>query len=339
MTIKSRVQRFLARSPIGYRAARRSWRTLRRLLPTDAVAFWDRSARQTDTPPRSWLDYPFVEDEYIRPLVSGDRAIYFVEHFVRTHLNGTPVERGLSLGCGSGDLERSLLELDAVRHLDAIDHSPRSIALARRAAQEANVADRIHYQVADVETLNLSDRRYSFVGCKMSLHHFENLEHILPQLAETLRPDGVLMLNEFVGPTRHQWTDDQLDRANQLLDQLPRSLRRQIAPDGFERHTEAEMIAMDPSESIRSAEIIPLLERWFEIIELKPYGGTLLQFLVPAVLPLLDLEAAADRKLIRSWFEAEREEIESGRLASDYVYLVARPWAEPKGAATRSAPG
>ena len=85
------------------------------------------------------------------------------------------------------------------------------------------------------------------------------------------------------------------------------------------------MIALDPSEAVRSAEILPLLDDYFDIVEHKPYGGTLLHILLSHVLPVLDLDAPEDVEILRSLMREEREAIASGELPSDFVYVVATP--------------
>ena len=44
--------------------------------------------------------------------------------------------------------------------------------------------------------------------------------------------------------------------------------------------TERSVIAVDPSEAVRSAEIVPVLQQYFDLVELRPLGGTILQFLL-----------------------------------------------------------
>src|SRR5262249_27031539 len=137
-----------------------------------------------------------------------------------------PVDRALSLGCGGGNLERALIQLGAAKTIDAYDASPESIRLAEELAAKENLADRLHYRVADINRIQLPPATYDFVVAKMSLHHFEDLDHVYTQVKRSLKPGGVLMFNEFVGPTRFQWTDRQLEVVNEILRSLPRRLRK-----------------------------------------------------------------------------------------------------------------
>jgi heme-degrading monooxygenase HmoA len=55
--------------------------------------------------------------------------------------------------------------------------------------------------------------------------HFVELERIMEQVSQALTPRGLFVLEEFVGPTRFQWTDLQLEAVRLLLAMLPAGLR------------------------------------------------------------------------------------------------------------------
>jgi len=279
---------------------------------------------------KGWLDWDFIEEEHIRPQVSGDRTLYYLQYFFRNHLTSMPVKRALSVGCGGGNLERALIQLNAAEKIDAFDASPESIRLARELAGNAGIGShQIRYEVENINEIRLEPGAYDFVIAKMSLHHFENLEHVYDEIRRSLKPGGVFMFNEFVGPSRFQWTDLQLELANELLRALPERHRwsahsgTQLSEIG--RPTVAEMIEMDPTEAVRSADIMPVLDSFFEIVERKDYGGTLLHLLLTHVMASFDLNDERQASLLRTIFLFERTLIAHKVLPSDFTYVVARP--------------
>lgn len=300
----------------------------RRVSPAfrgDAAGHWDARVDAVEsTRPQGWLDSELVEREHIRPQISSDPDVSYLEHFVKRHLEA-PVPRILSLGCGGGNLERALLDLGAAEHIDAYDDSPASIELAQGLADAAGVGNRLTYAVGDSNTMALPANTYDAVVIKMALHHFESLEHVYEQVAKALKPGGFLMFNEFVGPTRFQWTDEQLEHMNRLLRGLPKRLRRRAPVVTIQRPLVADMIALDPSESVRSADILPLLEERFELVELRPYGGTVLHILLDHILPLLDPDSPEDCTVLRGLMAEERRLLDGGILPSDFAFVVARP--------------
>lgn len=321
------LKRLLSRYPLLKRCASA---VRRRVLPAwrrgRAAQHWDGRVEQVESAaPQGWLDLEMVEREHIRPLVSGDPEVSYLEHFLECHLPHRPVGRLLSLGCGGGNLERDLLRLGAAQKIDGFDESPASIDLARRFAAQEGMAEQLHYDVADLNRLELEPKTYDVVIAKMALHHFEALEHVYAQLRRCLRPGGLLMFNEFVGPSRFQWTDLQLEHMNHLLRSLPAEIRKRAPVVVIRRPLVADMIAQDPSESVRSAEIMPLLEGDFEIVERRDYGGTLLHILLAHVLPLLEFGKEEHLACLREMMRYERELLAEGVLPSDFAYVVARP--------------
>jgi ubiquinone/menaquinone biosynthesis C-methylase UbiE len=278
---------------------------------------------------KGWLDWEFIEVEHIRPSVSGDKTVYYLQHFFQNHLPHMPVRRALSLGCGGGNLERALINLNAAQSIDAYDASPESIRLANELAVKEGVADRIQYGVCDINTIKLEEGAYDFIVAKMSLHHFTDLDHIYGQIRRALKPGGVFMFNEFVGPTRFQWTDLQLSLANRVLQTLPQKYRRSAFSGEMlteiRRPTEEEMIQMDPSEAVNSSQIIPLLSKHFDILEHKKYGGTLLHLLMNHVMANFDTDDELQATIVKMIFLYEQTLIDSGVLESDFCYVVARP--------------
>jgi len=326
--MKFRAKRWLSRYP---RLKRLASVIRRRVLPmwrrgVAAAQHWDAQVEKVESAaPQGWLDLEMVEREHIRPLISGDPEIGYLQYFVDRHLPKRPVQRLLSLGCGGGNLERALLWLDAAEAIDGYDESPASIGLARQLAEQGGMGEQLHYAVADLNQVELEPASYDAIVIKMALHHFEALEHVYPQIRHALRPGGLLMFNEFIGPTRFQWTDLQLKHMNYLLETLPESVRLNIPTLHIGRPLVEDMIAQDPSESVRSAEIMPLLEHDFEIVERKDYGGTLLHMLLAYALPALDLEDENHLTFLRLAMRYERTLLEEGVLASDFAFVVARP--------------
>ena len=88
--------------------------------------------------------------------------------------------------------------------------------------------------------------------------------------------------------------------------------------------TARSVIAVDPSEAVRSAEIVPLLRQHFDILEYKPLGGTILQFLLADIAGNFQRDETGPR-LLEMLFTIEDTLIDAGHLDSDFAYIVAAP--------------
>lgn len=283
---------------------------------------------------RHWTELARVQ-AVLNRRVSGDEAVDPYSWFLRTRLEGRlPVARALTIGCGGGDLERGLANYGfAVSH-EALDVAPVAIEKARAAASEAGLGH-VRYAVADGNDLNLEANAYDVVFGVHSIHHIERLEHLFGQIARSLKPGGLFFMNEFVGPTRFQWSDRQLEVVNGLLRALPARFRRSTAGSGSKdrvpRPTLVEMVATDPSEAVRSSEILELASARFEILEVRPYGGTVLQLLLDDIAGNFAPSVPGGPELLDALCDLEWALVSSGDLPSDFAVVVARPRGSPGG--------
>ncbi len=276
-----------------------------------------------------WTHLPEVLSR-IAEQVTGDPALstweWFFQH-VGQHC-ALPLGRVLVLGCGHGYLERAIAQRGLVESLVAVDLSPQALARARAQAEAEGLA--IEYRQADMNQMPVGQPGFepgsfdAVLGVS-GVHHCEALESLYDGVATLLKPGGWFFLDEYVGPSRFQWTDVQLRLINELLDMLPPRLRMSL--DGRlrarqRRPTIAEMIGGDASEAVRSAEIVPLLDRRFEVVCLRPYGGAILQVLLAEIAQHY-LEPA-ERPYLQALLAAEDELHRTGRLADDFACVIAR---------------
>jgi SAM-dependent methyltransferase len=138
-----------------------------------------------------------------------------------------PVQDALSLCCGFGEIERLLARLGAFEHCRAVDLAGPAIEAARRAAAAEGI-DRVSYDVVDVESIELEPESLDLVWANGALHHLANLEHVVSQVHRALRPGGVLVANEYVGPNHAQFDEREVELVNAVIHLIPRELRGQV---------------------------------------------------------------------------------------------------------------
>ena len=150
----------------------------------------------------NWLEHPRLL-HYSAKRVTGNR---FGEawRWALERDRERPVGRLLSLGCGGGGLERRVAKLRWAREIEGIDVSTGAVEQAEEATRAAGLGDQIEYRVADLDSVTLDKNSYDVVVAQMSVHHVAELEHLFDQVGRSLRPGGVFVLNEYVGPTRWQ---------------------------------------------------------------------------------------------------------------------------------------
>ncbi len=271
-----------------------------------------------------WLDSAQVLRDYVFPQF-GDKPWY---RYVADRYCTQPREHGLSLCCGEGEVERNLLRYVICRTCEGVDVSPHALEVARREAAAAGFADRLKYRAADIERLCLPAETYDIVVGWMALHHLRNLRHVFREVRRALKPNGIFIINEYVGSARFQVPDDRVEIINSLLDSLPEELKQKADGTGikerFVRLPLPDIIRHDPSEAVSSHRILPELRRHFAIAEQISYGGTVLQWVLEGILQNFREDDPEHRAHLEQLYAAERELLESGRFASDFAFVIAR---------------
>lgn len=267
----------------------------------------------------AWLDHPLVARHYrARGLVDGLPW----ETWVARRL-GAPAARSLDLGCGAGQKSLAVYHAGSTRETHGIDISEDRIAEAERTRIEQGIPGA--FRVADVNTTSLPPETFDLIFSNHSLHHFLELEHVMTQVHDALTPNGLFILEEFVGPTQFQWTDAQIDVVRTLMALIPEELRmlRWNAVKPYEgRPTVADVVAASPFESIRSAEIVPLFQRFFRVIELRPLGGTLQHLLYNGIVHNFTLDRRDAIAHVQAIIDIEDALIDAKLLPSDFMLLV-----------------
>jgi O-antigen biosynthesis protein len=287
----------------------RVWRERRAIRETTAE-FWNSQNLEQSV---YWTEIPPVREQVNR-LVT-DVPWIFPLTGLKIGWAYRPLDRGLSIGCGTGALERNVRLLRVCDTIEGIDVSSHSIREARRLAKEERI-DGIRYRVADCDTIRLPRARFDIVFFHGSLHHITDPFRILGEVERALKPHGVLYLDDYVGPSRDEWTEEHLTHAKEEWERVPEELRLQ--PVG------APLDWRDPSEMIASSSIRPAVLERFDILQEKPYWGNLLFPLVCALhgAELMKPEHAAR---VRSLIEREMELVRDGVYTEPlFTVLLAR---------------
>lgn len=239
-----------------------------------------------------------------------------------------PLGRVMVVGCGSAKAELGLVRNGWAQSAVGVDLSPRALALAAEAAQAEGLTSVLHRQ-ANMNALPVGEDGFepgSFdaVFGLSGVHHCENLEGLYAALATLLKPRGWLYLDEYIGPARFQWTETQVALISGVLAMLPERMARTLSgilKRGFRRATPAEVIAVDPSEAVRSDEIVALLPGWFSIEAFRGYGGNLLH---PALGQIAQNFHDDPDGLLDRMIALEEQFLADGLLRDDFAIVLAR---------------
>jgi SAM-dependent methyltransferase len=278
-----------------------------------ASQFWDQHHHISEDP-AFWMAHPLCR-RAINRRVSGDENVYPLDYlYLRA---GRPrLGRVLSLGCGTGRLERAIAGLGIASAIDGVDSSVGSISIAKAKAAAKGLTI-IHYQVCDLNSLRLPVATYDTAIFHQSLHHVGAVEKLLDRVRASLASDGRLFLDEWTGPARAEWTAHELAAADALYSVLPEAWRKWP-------RLRAPIELSDPSEAIRSSAILPAIRRLFVAVEERPYGGELVSLLLPQ-LERSQIPAEELDELISSWLSVEDSDLEHHAQLSYHTAILAVP--------------
>lgn len=293
------------------------------------AAHWGKMAREA---PKlsAWSDSPIVQT-HINRLISGNPSVGWLEYACRKYLirNGSGVLRGLSIGCGAGALERQARQMGACQVIDAYDIAPGAIEEAQTLAAQEGMGG-IDYAVANLNELRLSEGVYDVVFASSSIHHVANLENLFANINRGLKRSGLFFMLEYVGPSQFQFSPKVVSIINELLAILPPAYKQGASfPSGLKTDFQvtpiAQMSEMDPSEALRSAEILPLLAKEFVILEKKDFGGTILHMLLQDIIHNFEDGRLESACLLNLLLYLEMLLIKEYVITSDFCVVVATP--------------
>lgn len=288
---------------------------------------WKKVSYQKD----NWWDIPEVLERW-NQLITGNKKLDYYTYTSENYLKASNELRGFSIGCGTGHRELKWASTGLFTQIDAIDISQERINYSIEEAKKNGFTKIINYWVADIYELELTHNQYDVVFVEQTLHHFSPLKKVLTKLKYCLKPNGYLIINEFVGPTRFQWTERQLEIINSTLALLPSKYRKKIDGIDFKtkviRPSKLSMILGDPSEAIESSNILKSLAEEFDLVEKKEYGGTIILLLFYQIAH----NFVSDNELIKRWiklcFEIEDLLLAENEISSDYIFAVYKKKAE-----------
>ena len=149
---------------------------------------------------------------------------------------------------------------------------------------------------------------------------------MLQKLERLLKPRGLLVVNDFVGPSRFQWTGKQLQAANALLALIPDAYRRRWGIGGSKKKIVApgrlRMKLIDPSEAAESSLILSLLDKMFTTLEIKNKGGSIACLVFYEIAHHYIQPDETAQQILRLCFAVEDLLMKSGEISSDYILGV-----------------
>lgn len=281
---------------------------------------------------QKWDNYNGTSDFWIIPeikqdwnfKISGFPHTSYEDYVVMQYLQKKSNLRLLSIGCGSGSHEQKFAQYNCFGDIIGVDLASKRIAMAQKKA--ATLGLQITYHAADFRHLNFDLASFDVVLFNSSLHHFKAIADLLRQdIKPLLKANGLLVVFEYCGPNRLQWTKHQLTAANRLLSSLPRrykilydnkTIKKKVYRPGLLR-----MLMVDPSEAPDSANLVAAIHQNFSVLEEKKLGWNLLHLALKGISHNFLDNSKETQTLLHQLISQENEYV-SSTGTSDAVFGV-----------------
>ena len=236
---------------------------------------------------------------HINRLLTGDPQKNYID-LIRSRSNNRVFDRAVSVGCGSGGLEINLVKSGIVKGFDLFDLSPKRIAQGEKSARELGVSQAIRFYKSDPFD-SIEPGSVDLVFWHSSLHHMPDAGAAIEWSFKILKNGGMFYMNDFVGPSRFQWSDNLLSNANRIRGSIPgRYFKNPYSNDGIlpreiKRPNPGLVRLNDPSEAADSSRILSSLLNYFPGAEIIRLGGIVYYLVLNDVLHNYDESTPADR--------------------------------------------
>lgn len=246
---------------------------------TKSISRTKSTFNQTEHTSSDWWIIPAVRERWNK-MISGNPKENYISFFSNNYLSGKRNLRLISFGSGSCSAEIELAKSGIFEEIVCVDIATNQLNEASKLAKRQNI-NCMKFICEDVNSMEITSNYYDVVFFQASLHHFNNIKSFTEnRIKMALKEKGLLVINEYVGPTRLQYPKTQIRKINEALEIIPKKFKTRYLSNLPKRKYYGSgvfrMILADPSECIDSESILPSIYSHFEIITEKPFGGSIL---------------------------------------------------------------
>jgi len=192
-----------------------------------------------------------------------------------------PLQKAISVGGGTGVKEIKLVRDGIVKSIEVFEVARARIAAGEKLARAQHLEHAVHFVCGDAFELRDKAGQYDLVHWNNALHHMPDVEAAIQWSWKVLRTGGLFYMDDFVGPSRFQWTPQMLLVASAVRQALPARLlvnprnSSALLPRIVKKVDAEKLRQSDPSEAADSDRIIPYLKERFPHVSITQTGGVI----------------------------------------------------------------
>ncbi|HKK88438.1 MAG TPA: class I SAM-dependent methyltransferase [Saprospiraceae bacterium] len=272
----------------------------------------------------NWWMVPKVRRRW-NEMITGDPTLIYESYVYQHYLNNRNDLKMLSVGSGVCSHELNFAKQGIFKEVICVDMAENLLQKASKTAHKEDLSA-MQFVSESIYNLEFEKNRFDVILFHASLHHFPDIDHFLKEIiGPWLKPNGYIIINEYVGANRMQYPRHQITAINKGLQLIPDHLKirqysnlikKQFRGPGWIR-----MIVADPSECVDSESILPALRTKFKVLEEKPYGGNLLMSILKDIAHhFTDEEDQIAQDTLRQLFDFE--DLYLKKYPSDFLFGI-----------------
>ena len=302
----------------------RGWKFILSKFNPDGLSRTKSAFNEVEIDSANWWIIPQVKKRWNQK-ISGNPDKNYETYSLEKYLSGRTGLRMLSIGSGICSHEMNFAKSGQFQQIVCFDISSKLLDEASRIAK-AQKLSMMEFKAQDVRNYSFSPAHYDLVLFHSSLHHFSAIEPLLKRANASLKTNGLIIINEYVGANRLLLNKAQRIQCNKLLLSLPESHRTRFRSSRIKRSISGpgslRMLLSDPSEAANSCLIRQSLAKQFEVLEEKGFGGNLLVPVLKDIAHNFLKKSAVNTDLLHRLFAAEDQFLDTH--PSDYIYGIYR---------------
>ncbi len=272
--------------------------------------FWSDSLKNNNNAGKKlrWWESSLII-KHINKLVSGEECLGFSQGLLNkikeSYGKYLPFEKGISVGCGTGAKEMNLIRQNIVSSFELFEFSEERISSGVEAAKKSGIEDRVCFKNGNAFEEVKEAGMYDFVYWNNSLHHMPDVSEAVKWSKKILRKNGLFVMDDFVGPSRFQWSDEALDIASKVRAVFKDSKYLTNPKDSInflstaiKRPNKEALIERDPSEAEDSERIPEEVKKHFPDAEIIKTGGTIYNLTLADMINNFDEKKQEDKLLL-----------------------------------------
>jgi ubiquinone/menaquinone biosynthesis C-methylase UbiE len=267
----------------------------------------------------NWWIVPMVRERWNFRKTGNSATSY--EEYISAKFSGDTALKLISIGSGICSHELKFARLNPHWEVTCVDFSEKLLQAAEVMAQQEGLTN-LKFLPVDVYTHPFPDNYYDIVLFNASLHHFKNMNDFIGKVHNMLVKNGQLIIDEYVGANRLQYSRQQLNAINRCLGLMDKEYRQifktNLYKNSYYGSGVIRMLLSDPSECVESEQILPSIHRHFRVVEEKGYGGNLLMPVLKDLSHHFVVLNESNKKCLERVFEAEDEYLKHN--TSDFVF-------------------